>query len=230
MRNLYEESWRLYKHHTESFLDDLGYYRGFCKGYKSLEMFAGFGRLANRLCEEGVDLETIELSAEFSSLIRLPQEKKHIGDVTQVVLPRRFERIFAAYNSFCLLTEDRQLHAFFRNIAAMLADDGLVSLSYYHPDFWGDAVALDLMIDGTKVKYEPSFDLSDRKARRAVWQDKYTFGDQVVHHEYPVRVFESDEDLLPFLEASNLRLIDKVLDFNSANVSEPGWVDYIISF
>ena len=59
MQNLYEESWRLYKHHTESFLDDLNYYRSFCQGHKSLEMFAGFGRLANRLASVGIDIETI---------------------------------------------------------------------------------------------------------------------------------------------------------------------------
>jgi SAM-dependent methyltransferase len=193
-------------------------------------MFAGFGRLANRLASVGIDIETIELSPDFSSLIQIPQTKRHVGDVTNLVLPRKFERIFAAYNSFCLLTEDQQLQSLFKNIESMLAVGGLVSLSYYHPDFWGDSVALDLVIDGTKVRYEPSFDLSERKLKKAIWRDKYTFGNEVVLHEYPVRIFDRDEDLIPFLKANNLRIVDKVVDFNTANVSEPGWVDYVISF
>lgn len=230
MQNLYEESWRLYKHHTENFLDDLNYYRTFCDGHKSLEMFAGFGRLANTMAKDGIDIETIELSPDFSSLIQIPESKRHVGDVTKLILPKKFERIFAAYNSFCLLTEDQQLNALFKNIESMLDVGGLVSLSYYHPDFWADAVAMDLFINGTKVRYEPSFDLSERKFKRAKWRDKYTFGNEVVLHEYPVRIFDSDEDLIPFLKANNLRIVDKVVDFNTANVSEPGWVDYVISF
>jgi len=230
MQNLYQESWRLYKHHTESFLDDLSYYRGFCLGHKSLEMFAGFGRLANKLAADRIDLETIELSPDFSSLIQIPSSKRHVGDVTQVVLPRKFDRIFAAYNSFCLLTEDQQLQSLFNNIASMLSSGGLVSLSYYHPDFWGEAVALDLVIEGTTVRYEPSFDLSERKNKKAIWRDKYTFGNEVVLHEYPVRIFDSDDDLIPFLKSNNLKIVEKVFDFNTANVSEPGWVDYVISF
>lgn len=230
MKDHYNESWQLYIHHTEGFNDDLDYYRNFCKGKKSLELFAGYGRLTNQLLRDGIDIETIELSPEFAKLIALPAEKNHIGDVTQVVLPQRFERIFAAYNSFCLLTEDSQLHAFFRNMSKMLAADGEISLSYYHPDFWSDAVSTNMSIDGRSVTYEPSFDLTRRNSKRAVWRDKYIFDEKILVHEYPVRIFETDEDLLPFLQAANLRIARKIRDFNNQIVSEPGWVDYLISF
>lgn len=230
MRDLYAESWSLYKHHTESFTDDISFYREFCAGHSSLELFAGFGRLANVLFREGIDIETIELSPEFSVFIDVPENKKHVGDVTKTVLPKKFDRIFAAYNSFCLLTDEDQLHLLFKNIATMLAKDGVVALNYYHPDFWGEAVAHDLFIDGKRVSYEPSFDLSQRKLKRAVWRDKYRFEGQLVEHEYPVRIFETDDDLLPFLESNSLRIIDKVFNFNNPDVSEPGWVDYLISF
>jgi hypothetical protein len=229
MQDLYKESWRLYKHHTENFLDDLEYYRSFCFGKTSLELFAGFGRITNKLSKDGIDLETIELSPEFSNSIMLPASKKHIGDVTKIVLPRKFDRIFAAYNSFCLLTEDHQLYSFFDNISKMLADDGLISLSYYHPDYWDDAVPLQLTIDGVVVDYEPSFDLSKSNEKKALWKDKYLFQGKVVQHEYPVRIFD-EHDLRKFVEKSNLKIVDKVLNFNNSNISEPGWIDYIISF
>jgi|1048.fasta_scaffold15324_2 hypothetical protein len=230
MQDLYKESWRLYKHHTENFLDDLEYYRTFCLGKKSLELFAGFGRLTNILVQNGIDMETIELSPEFSNSINLPVSKKHVGDVTEVVLPRRFDRIFAAYNSFCLLTQDDQLYSFFENLSKMLSNFGQVSLSYYHPDYWGEAVPLQLVIDGITVEYEPSFDLSSRKEKKAVWRDKYLFQGKTIQHEYPVRIFDADSDLNRFLENSKLRIVDKVMNFNNSNVSEPGWVDYILSF
>ena len=230
MKDLYKESWHLYKLQTESFKDDLEYYRNFCKGKKSLELFAGYGRLTNQLLLDGVDLETIELSMDFAQLINLSSERNHIGDVTQLVLPKKFERIFAAYNSFCLLTEDSQLYSFFKNISKMLSSGGEVSLSYYHPDFWGEALSTSMSINGRLVSYEPSFDLRGRNAKRAVWRDKYVFDSKTIEHEYPVRIFETDDDLLPFLDAANLRIVQKIRDFNNPKVSEPGWVDYLISF
>jgi cyclopropane fatty-acyl-phospholipid synthase-like methyltransferase len=198
-------------------------------GKKSLELFAGFGRLANRLAKDGIDLETIELSPEFSNEIMLPASKKHIGDVTQIVLPKKFDRIFAAYNSFCLLTQDHQLNSFFENLSKMLSDGGLISLSYYHPDYWEKAIPLQFIIDGIVVDYEPSFDLSMRNEKKAVWKDKYLFQGKIIQHEYPVRIFD-DTDLKEFAEKASLKIVGKALNFNNSNVSEPGWVDYIISF
>jgi len=230
MQDLYKDSWRLYKEHTENFIDDLDYYLNFCSGKKSLELFAGFGRISNKLVNEGVDLETIELSSAFSEFINLPASKKHVGDVVDVVLPNRFDRIFAAYNSFCLLTEDHQLATFFLNVAQMLSKDGLVSLSYYHPDLWEESLPLKLKVSGVDVSYEPSFDLSKRSEKKAIWRDVYSLQGKSIKHEYPVRIFENDNDLIKFLEPAKLRIIDKVVDFNNPEVSEPGWIDFILSF
>ena len=230
MNDLYAESWRLYKHHTENFADDLEYYRTFCKNRDSLELFAGYGRITNHLAEAGVNIETIELSNEFSSLIKIQEHKKHVGDVTKVVLPKKFERIFAAYNSFCLLTTDSQLQSFFKNLSDMLSQNGLISLSYYHPDFWEEAVSSKFKYEEHIVSYEPTFDLSGRAEKKAVWKDVYVINSRKILHEYPVRIFESHEDLLPFLKPNNLRIVSVVENFNNPEISEPGWIDYLISF
>ena len=225
--NLYESSWELYKEHSSIFVDDLPYYLELTRGHSTLEMFAGYGRIANFLNKQGVDVETVELSPEFSDCIELPQQKRHVADVTKFRLGRQFARIIAGYNSICLLTEAAAQIAFFSNVAAMLETGGLVSLSYYHPDAWAGATGHDFTFKGEVIRYVPTYELGKRAEKQGTWVDTYRFSDQELTFKYPVRIFETAADFAPFLLDTGLRLIDKIMNYNNPNISDPGWQEYL---
>lgn len=229
MDDLYRESWELYRNHTDSFQDDFQYYLDFCRSYRTLELFAGYGRLTNFLSSNGIEIETIELSMDFSKLIQIPADKKHLGDVTKLVLPKKFARIIAAYNSFCLLTDDQQLSAFFKNMANMLEPNGRISLSYYHPNHWHHASEFKIEFKGKEITYAPDFDLSNRDKKRGIWRDKYISSSGITVHEYPVRIFEDERDLEPFLARAQLKIEDTIFNYNNPNITESGWIEYILS-
>ncbi len=193
------------------------------KEKKTLELFAGYGRLSNFLVNKGINVHTVELSREFSDLIELPDYKKHVGDVTTTILKEKFERIIAGYNSFCLLKENNQIKSFFRNIKNMLANDGLVSLSYYHPDFWPNAESFTFLFNNKEVKYFPEYNLSKRSDKIGIWRDRYVIENETEIHEYPVRIFENRNDLEPFVKKADLRIVGIIENYNNPKISEPGW-------
>jgi hypothetical protein len=229
MKDLYEESWEIYKAHSEVFVDDFKYYFDFCQGHESLELFAGYGRVANHLIEKGIDLTTVELSPEFSKLINLPEEKRIAGDVLEYAPDKKFKRIFAGYNSFCLFSKEEDIQKFFDKLATWLDDDGLASLNYYSTDHWADAVAYDFDYKGQTINYVPSWDLSKKSEKIGKWVDIYKIGEQELTHDYTVRVYEDESDLLPFLDRAGLKLVDTVKEFNLEEIMEPGWIDYIVA-
>lgn len=225
----YAESWEIYKAHSEVFKDDFRYYNEFCQGHSSLELFAGYGRIGNHLIEQGVELETVELSPSFSGLINLPVKKRHVSDVLEFHPEKKWDRIIAGYNSFCLLKTDEQVQKFFHNLASWLTDDGMASLNYYHTDYWKDAVAYDFDFRGKKVSYNPSWSLEEIENQEGEWIDEYKLGEQVWTHAYNVRVYRRDEDLIPFLDNAGLKLVHRVENFGEAEVMEPGWIDYVVA-
>ena len=226
--DLYAESWEFYKAHTEAFIDDIQFYRDFCGNKKSLELFAGYGRVANRLISMGVDLETVELSANFAKQIALPSTRNHVADVLAFDPKRKFDRVYAAYNSFCLLTTDTAIDRFFKNLRGWLTDNGVACLSYYGVEFWKDAVPGEFDFGGRKIKYVPKWDLGQRGQGLGTWIDEYHDQGRIVTHRYDVRLHEDPKALDSLLRSSGLRLTSVTKDFNQAQVSEPGWVDYIV--
>jgi len=226
--NLYLDSWDLYLHHTAEFDDDLNYYLEFCNGHKSLEMFAGYGRVTNFLASKGVDIEIIELSPDFASKVKLPANKIHVGDVVTIVLPLKFDRIIAAYNSFCLLIDQEAVLGFFKNLAAMLTPNGLASLSYYHPDAWPSEKSYDFKYKDTNVKYVPEYNLNDRAQKKGVWVDRYLFNGKEDVHTYPVRIYESSADLEPFLKPAGLKIKEIVENYHNPSTGVQTWVEYIL--
>ena len=104
MKNYYTESWSFYKSHYQSVDIDNEYYLNFCNGYKTLDIFAGFGRITNYLKDHGVDVEAVELEPNFSQFIKLPKNKNHIFNILDFNHEIKFERIIAPFNSFCLLS------------------------------------------------------------------------------------------------------------------------------
>lgn len=226
--NLYSDSWKIYREHSQVFTDDLEYYANFVQGHRSLELFAGYGRVTNYLVKQNIPIDAMDLSPELVDFIDLPEGKKRVGDVLTFKVDAPYERVFAAYNSFCLLVSDSEVERFFSNLSSMLSPRGRASLNYYDTNYWPDAVAYSFDFEGKEIEYFPDYDLSAKDAGRGRWTDRYK-GDGIdFQHDYDVRVYNSSKDLLPFLEHTDLVLVEEVQNFRCSQVMEPGWVDFIL--
>ena len=229
MAGIYEDSWKLYKAHTENFSDDVLYYQEFIEGYDSLELFAGYGRLTNKLAESGADIEAVEIEPRFAQFIDLPKNRIHVMDVLDFQPGKKYDRIFAAYNSFCLLTSDEDVRRFFSLLDSYLKPGGLVSLSYYHTDFWDSAYRFSFDFEGDRIDYEPGFDLSEKdESGTGVWIDTFFAGEVKTQHKYVTKIYESSNDIEKAMAHTSLELREVVTDFNNENVEEPGWIDYVL--
>ncbi len=226
--NHYEKSWAIYKAHSESFLDDLDYYLEFTRGHKSLVTFAGYGRVANFLLEQGVDISANELSPDFKKYLKLPDDKIMIGNILKYTSNVKFDRIFAAYNSFCLLLGDEDVRQMFSVFENHLSPNGQVSLSYYHPDFWHLSAPYAFEYEGRTVNYIPAYDLKERKNQRGIWKDKYQVDGEEFEHEYRVRIYENASDLEKMITHTKLKIVNEIRDYNNPKIVEPGWIEYIL--
>jgi hypothetical protein len=226
--NHYATSWSIYKAHSESFLDDLDYYLEFTRGHKSLVTFAGYGRVANFLSQNGVDISANELSSDFKKYINLPDQKIQIGNVLNYSSDVKFDRIFAAYNSFCLLLEDGDVRQMFSVFEKHLSPKGQISLSYYHPDFWDLSSPYSFEHEGRTVDYIPAYDLKERQNQRGVWKDKYQVDGETFEHEYKVRIYENASDLEKMITHTKLNVVNEIRDYNNPKIVEPGWIEYIL--
>lgn len=221
----------LYKAHTESLEDDVDFYFDFCQEKQTLELFAGFGRVTNKLIAKGCDIETVELDPFMAVFIDLPEHKNHIGDVREFTSGKRFDRIFAAYNSFPLLTDDEDIRLFFSSMSELLDVGGKLALNVYHPNWWENAVDYPLTIGDGTVRYSSGYNLERRYTDKiAQWHDHYDLPDgdrQTISHT--IRLYENSADFTPYLKGVELRHIDTVINYNRPEheLVEPGWVDFI---
>lgn len=225
----YSESAAIYRAHSEVFSDDLDYYLRFCRGFCTLDMFAGYGRVTNHLARHGVDVEAVELNADLARQIALDASRVHVADVLTFAPPRRFARVVAAYNSFCLLTEPDDVMRFFARLAGLLEVGGRASLNYYSVDRWPDAVAYSFRFEGGEVRYTPSFDLTARDRKLGVWIDAYATDAATFTHRYEVRIYEDAGDVTALAAGTGLELVAVTYEFDlpEERVLEPGWVDYV---
>ena len=226
--NQYEESWKLYKTHSDFFEYDFDYYYQFAKDKKTLEAFAGYGRLSNFLQSKNINLYANELSPDLASFIKIPPHKIHIGDFLEFKTPEKFERIIIAYNSFCLITEEEKAKEMFSKIENILQPAGMVSLSYYHPDFWPDSNIYEFNCDGDVVKYHSDFNLSNREQKKGIWEDIYEFRGRIYNHKYNVRVYENRDDLNKIMAHTRLRIVDEIKNYNDKRIVEEGWTEYVL--
>lgn len=225
--NLYAKSWRLYKKESESFLQDLNYYTDFCRGKTCLEMFSGYGRLANHIKDISLSLDCVELEGNFTQFINLPKENIFIQDILKFKPKRKYERIYAGYNSFCLLTNDSDIHKFFKNLSEWISDDGKISLSYYDYNFWEETPGSNFKIDGKDCAYKPSYKKVNSSSI-AIWIDNFYLNETIVKFEYPVRVYNDPSEVVRFLGQHQLELVDVILDYNETSLKGSGWVEYVI--
>jgi SAM-dependent methyltransferase len=228
MKNHYAESWSLYKAQSESFKDDFEYYLDLCFGKKTLEVFAGYGRLSNYLISKGVDLETVELEPKFAKYINLPTERNHIGDVLTFESKERYERIIGAYNSFCLFLSDEDINRFFRLMSALLAPGGILSLSYYPLDSWVEHPQSEVFCENVTYQYRSFFDLSNIKNDIAVWMDEFKTDTYSQIFKYPTRVYSCDQKVTFFAEQAGLKPVTTVINYNK-KIDGERWVEYVFT-
>lgn len=106
-------------------------------------------------------------------------------------------------------------------------------MNYFAADYWHDAPSCEMFVDGIKISYMPSYDLSKKSEGYGLWIDNYEFIDNgkliKKSFEYPVRLYENADALLPFFKHTSLELINIVADFDleKSKISEPGSVDYV---
>lgn len=224
--NLYKESWSLYKAQTEKFTTDFKYYLNFCKNYKTLDIFAGYGRLTNFLYTNNIDVEAVELEPNFAKCISVPLHRVHVCDFLAFSSPHLFERIIAGFNSFCLVTQDNEIKSFFKKISSLLTANGKASLSYYHHDFWQQDSSYDFYHDGKKIHYVPDSDLSDAKNGIGVWIDRYKQGNEVLEFRYPTRIYDNLDQLNGYISDAGL-ILENVIKNYGENQSN-GWIEFIL--
>ncbi|WP_163832500.1 class I SAM-dependent methyltransferase [Spartinivicinus ruber] len=184
MSNIQSEIYEINKAFTQKYCYDHVYYLNFSKGHATLDLFAGFGRVSNYLANQGIDLEAVELLENYSRHIQLPSSKIHTCDVLEFTPKKTFNRIISGFNSFCLLTKDWEIKAFFTKLDSWLAKDGLVSLSYYHQDYWHTIEKFTFQYKGKIAFYRPRYDLSERKKGRGIWIDEFLVDGELVLIEY----------------------------------------------
>ncbi len=224
MKTLYINSWALYKAHTENFIGDLNYYHEFCTGYKSLDIFAGYGRLTNPLSKMNIDIDALEIEPNFMKFITLSESKKHLCNILDFNPNTTYERIIAGFNSFCLLQKDHDIELFFKKLSDILNYGGKISLSYYPILNWDDPSEDEFNYENRVVKYSSSYTI---KGNKAVWSDLYQIEGKKYQFDYPVRIYRSEQDLYKFYKNLDLKLVDIVKDYNMKNISIPGWIDYV---
>ena len=223
------EDWELYKGQTERIEHDVDFYRDFCSDRPSLELYAGFGRVANRLAAAGVDLDVVEPWPELARFIQLPPSRKHLVDPGAFRPERRYERVFAALNALGDFEDEAELHRFLVNLGSCLTEDGSGCLSYLPAKAWRHATPTEFEVEGRKVTHMPGWDLSTRARGRGLWFDHYIVGDHeglvysrdLILHDDPVRLQHR-------LSAAGLRLEAVVRDQNRALAREKGWIDFIV--
>ena len=225
--NLYKDSWLLYKAHSDFFHYDYEYYTQFSQGYKTLEAFAGYGRLTNILKKNGINIYANEISPEFANSINLPPEKIHIGNFLDFN-GDKFERVIIAYNSFCLITEEDLIKKMFSTLENILTVNGRVSLSYYHPNNWHDDKVYPLQFNQQQIMYSSKYNLSNRKSKKGSWQDIYTLNNSTVTHDYELRIYENSNDLLEMTAHTRLHLVGEIKNYNNPEISNEGWIEYVL--
>ncbi|MCX4030434.1 hypothetical protein H0A36_26835 [Endozoicomonas sp. SM1973] len=230
MNNVLDDVYEINKAFTENYTDDLDFYLEFCTDHTTLELFAGYGRVTNFLCQHDVDIESVELLNEYSKYIKLPTNRVHTCNVLDFKPLRTFDRVIAAYNSLCLLTKDKDIIAFFKNLDSWLNSGGMAVFSYYHPDYWHEAAIDAFQYKGSNITYLPSFDLTARNQKKAKWTDVFKTDNEQLLLEHDIRVYENAADLAPYLRSTDLDIIDVVENYNKdkSELVEPGWVDFVL--
>lgn len=211
---------------------DIDYYYSLCKGKKVVDLCAGFGRVSNKLYNKGIDVTAIELDEENFKFIDLPENKKFNKNIFDCFdMESMFDVVIAPFNSFPMFYDEKAKNLFFELISKMLKPDGLISLSYYHPDGWRVVPPGELTININDIEYEytSDHDLSERSNKKGKWIDIFAEKGSkkiVSKTEYLLPIYENSNDINDVCQKYGLVCNKTITDFYDPNNCEPGWVEY----
>jgi SAM-dependent methyltransferase len=103
-----------------------------------LELAIGTGRIALPLAERGLEVHGVDASEAMVERLRAKPGGDRIpvtmGNFADVPVEGRYAVVFVAFNTFfALQSQDEQVRCF-ENVAAHLADDGVLALEAFVPD------------------------------------------------------------------------------------------------
>lgn len=223
--------------HKTAFNDidfDIAYYSDLGHGKTVLELCAGFGRICNKLHNNNIDVTAIELDPYNFDHITLPTHKKINKNIFDCFdLNTRYDVILAPFNSFPLFNNKKDIHNFFTLLDELLSDNGLISLSYYHPDGWRiiPEDETKITIDGVEYLYTSDYDLSERKNKRGIWNDIFkqkSNGELISSIKYDLRIYENIADMNAICSSYGLKCTDIISSFYSEDSYEPGWKEFLL--
>lgn len=223
--------------HRAAFNDvdfDIAYYNDISRNKTVLEICAGFGRVSNKLHNCNVDITAIELDPFNFDYITLPTQKKFNKNIFDCFsLETQFDVIIAPFNSFPLFNNQRDIHKFFSLLGCLLKDDGLISLSYYHPDGWRvipeDETTIN--ISGTEYIYTSDYNLSSRQNKKGMWNDIFRRKDNnalISSIEYDLSIYENTNDVNAVCCSYGFKCTDMISSFYNEKSYEPGWKEFLL--
>jgi SAM-dependent methyltransferase len=103
-----------------------------------LELAIGTGRIALPLARRGIDVRGIDASEQMVARLRAKQGGDRIpvtlGDFADVAVEGKFTLVYVVFNTlFALQTQEAQVRCF-ENVAAHLAEDGVLVVEAFVPD------------------------------------------------------------------------------------------------
>jgi SAM-dependent methyltransferase len=137
---------------------DLEHYQRVCSNAASvLELGCGYGRVVTALAAPGRTVVGVERDPALLAMAReavaaLPEDRRagvelHAGDMRQVDLGRRFERVLVPFGGLYCLLDDDELHATLTHVARHLAPGGRVAFDVYRADAFHEEAEPDDLPD-----------------------------------------------------------------------------------
>lgn len=199
--------------------------------HKVLELGAGNGQLANTLASQNFDLTTIELVQElvtFAKANSLAPINILCGDFYELNLSDKFDCIL--YIDGFGVGEDEDQLRLLKRIYDWLNNDGYALIDIYEPNYWRQVYKEEIVLsDDSKILRKYNFDEKTLRFSDTWWHkdneaDKFT---------QSLKCY-STQCIYELCQSANLDIIgyfpNGAMDFETWSYSEPGSIDYCISY
>ena len=172
-------------------------------GAEILELGSGAGRMTHRLVELGHRVTAVDNSAEMLSHVR-GAETVH-AEIAELALDRRFACVLLASNLVNSADEERA--ALLAACTRHVADDGVVIIQRYDPEWAEDPRPSDSVRDGLRIRVIGP----RREGRRLTASVEYELGGLTWRHGPFTSTILDDAELRARLDMAGLRF-DRWLD------------------